>query len=53
MILLHGHFVFSPLYWAYRYDAYLVGFGLFVAAVVLAELRVPGGCRAALCRRSS
>ena len=43
MILLHGHFVFSPLYWAYRYDAYLVGFGLFVAAVVLADLRVPGG----------
>jgi len=41
MILLHGHFVFSPLYWAYRYDAYLVGFGLFVAAVVLADLRVP------------
>jgi hypothetical protein len=40
MILLHGHFVFSPLYWAYRYDAYLVGFGLLVAAVVLAE--VPG-----------
>ena len=38
MILLHGHFVFSPLYWAYRYDAYLVGFGLFVAAVVLADL---------------
>ena len=41
MILLHGHFVFSPLYWAYRYDAYLVGFGLFVAAVVLAEVRAP------------
>ncbi len=41
MILLHGHFVFSPLYWAYRYDAYLVGFGLFVAAVVLTDLRVP------------
>ena len=40
MILLHGHFVFSPLYWAYRYDAYLVGFGLFAAAVVLADLRV-------------
>ena len=41
MILLHGHFVFSPLYWAYRYDAYLVGFGLFVAAVVLADVRAP------------
>jgi len=43
MILLHGHFVFSPLYWAYRYDAYLVGFGLFVAAVVLVELPGPRG----------
>jgi hypothetical protein len=43
MILLHGHFVFSPLYWAYRYDAYLVGFGLFVAAVVLVELPAPRG----------
>jgi hypothetical protein len=43
MILLHGHFVFSPLYWAYRYDAYLVGFGLFVAAVVLADF--PGSWR--------
>jgi len=41
MILLHGHFVFSPLYWAYRYDAYLVGFGIFVAAVVLVELPAP------------
>ncbi len=41
MIAAHGHFVFSPLYWAYRYDAYLVGFGLFVAAVVLAELPGP------------
>ena len=43
MILLHGHFVFSPLYWAYRYDAYLVGFGLFVATVVVADLRAPAG----------
>ena len=52
MILLHAHFVFSPLYWAYRYDAYLVGFGLFVAAVVLVELeppsRLPRGALAAL-----
>jgi hypothetical protein len=43
MIVVHGHFVFSPLYWAYRYDAYLVGFGLFVAAVVLAELPATRG----------
>jgi len=41
MILLHGHFVFSPLYWAYRYDAYLVAFGIFVAAVVLVEMPTP------------
>jgi hypothetical protein len=41
MILVHGHFVFSPLYWAYRYDAYLVGFGIFAAAVALVELPTP------------
>ena len=41
MILLHGHFVFSPLYWAYRYDAYLVGFGIFAAAMALAPLPTP------------
>jgi hypothetical protein len=42
MILLHGHFVFSPLYWVYRYDAYLVAFGVFVAAIVAAQLPGPG-----------
>lgn len=42
MILLHGHFVFSPLFWVYRYDAYLVAFGIFVAAVVLVEMPSPG-----------
>jgi hypothetical protein len=41
MILLHGHYVFSPLYWAYRYDAYLIGFGLLVAAVVAVEMPTP------------
>jgi len=41
MIFLHGHFVFSPLYWAYRYDAYLVGFGIFAAAMALAPLPTP------------
>jgi len=41
MILLHGHFVFSPLYWVYRYDAYLVAFGILVAAVVLAGMPAP------------
>jgi hypothetical protein len=47
MIVAHGHYVFSPLYWVYRYDAYLVGFGIVVAAVVLADLPVRG----ALARR--
>src|SRR6185295_19642032 len=41
MIVVHGHFVFSPTYWTYRYDAYLVGFGIFAAAVTLVELRTP------------
>lgn len=41
MILVHGHFVFSPLYWAYRYDAYLVAFGIFAAAVTLVDLPAP------------
>jgi hypothetical protein len=41
MIVAHGHYVFSPMYWVYRYDAYLVGFGIFVAAVALADLRAP------------
>lgn len=41
MILVHGHLVFSPLYWAYRYDAYLVAFGIFAAAVALVELPAP------------
>jgi hypothetical protein len=39
MIAAHGHYVFSPMYWVYRYDAYLVGFGVFVAAVLLAQVR--------------
>ncbi len=41
MILLHGHYVFSPTFWVYRYDAYLVGFGVFVAAVALVDLPTP------------
>ena len=42
MIVAHGHYVFSPMYWVYRYDAYLVGFGIFVAAVLLADLPASG-----------
>ena len=37
-ILIHGHYTFSPTYWAYRYDAYLLGFALFVVAVTSAGL---------------
>jgi len=37
MIALHAHFVFSSMFWMYRYDAYLVGFAIFAAAVVLAR----------------
>ena len=37
-ILLHGHYTFSPTYWAYRYDAYLLGLAMFVAAVASARL---------------
>jgi hypothetical protein len=39
LIVAHGHFVFSSMFWVYRYDAYLVGFGIFAAAVVLVDLR--------------
>jgi len=52
MIVLHDHFVFSPLYWAYRYDAYLVGFGIVAAAVALQHVpspaRLPRGAVPAL-----
>ena len=35
MIVAHGHFVFSSTFWAYRYDAYLLGFAVVTAAVTL------------------
>ena len=35
IVLLHGHFVFSSTFWAYRYDAYLLGFGVMALAVAL------------------
>jgi hypothetical protein len=43
LIVAHGHFVFSPTFWMYRYDAYLVAFGVFAAAVALGDLRAPRG----------
>ncbi|MEP7118516.1 MAG: hypothetical protein ABI880_13085 [Acidobacteriota bacterium] len=36
MVVLHVHFALSSSFWVYRYDAYLLGFGVFAAAVVLA-----------------
>jgi hypothetical protein len=41
LIAAHCHFVFSPTFWVYRYDAYLVGFGVFAAAAALSDLRWP------------
>jgi hypothetical protein len=38
MIALHAHFVFSSTFWAYRYDAYLAGFGIFALAAAHAVL---------------
>ena len=38
MIVAHGHWVFSSEFWVYRYDGYLVGFGIFAVAVVLTDL---------------
>lgn len=35
MVLLHVHYALSSTFWVYRYDAYLVGAGLVVAAVAL------------------
>jgi hypothetical protein len=37
IVLLHGHFVFSSTFWAYRYDAYLLGFGIVAVAVGLSR----------------
>jgi hypothetical protein len=42
MIVLHGHFVFSSTFWAYRYDAYLLGFAVVAAALAL---HAPGAGR--------
>ena len=37
MILLHIHYAFSPMFWVYRYAAYLVEFAVFAAAAVMAD----------------
>lgn len=36
MVVLHVHFALSSEFWVYRYDAYLLGFGVFAAGMVLA-----------------
>ena len=44
IVVLHVHFALSSEFWVYRYDAYLLGFGVFAAGLVLAGRReiVPG-----------
>ena len=43
MMALHAHFAFSSLFWVYRHDAYLVGFGLIAAALVTTALPAAAG----------
>ena len=40
MIALHAHFAFSSLFWVYRYDAYLAGFGVIAIAIAVAAARL-------------
>ena len=37
MILLHGHYTFSSMFWEYRYAAYLGAFGVFATAALLTD----------------
>jgi hypothetical protein len=37
MILLHGHYTFTSMFWEYRYAAYLAAFGVFAAAALLTD----------------
>ena len=46
MMALHAHFAFSSLFWVYRHDAYLVGFGLVAAALAVADLPAAAGAGA-------
>jgi len=38
MTALHAHFAFSSLFWVYRYDAYLVGFGVVAVGAAASAL---------------
>lgn len=54
MTALHAHFGFSSLFWVYRYDAYLIGFGVVAVGAAAAGLSarmgpfVPAAALAAL-----
>jgi hypothetical protein len=37
MILLHGHYTFTSMFWEYRYAAYLAAFGVFATASLLTD----------------
>jgi hypothetical protein len=37
MIVLHGHYTFTSMFWEYRYAAYLSVFGVFAAAALLTD----------------
>ncbi len=39
IVALHVHFALSSEFWVYRYDAYLLGFGLFAVGMMLAGPR--------------
>lgn len=43
MLALHAHFAFTSLFWVYRHDAYLVGFGIIAAVLTVAGLGWPAG----------
>jgi hypothetical protein len=38
MTALHAHFAFSSLFWVYRYDAYLIGFGIVAVGAAAAGI---------------
>ncbi|HWI17509.1 MAG TPA: hypothetical protein VNT81_07170 [Vicinamibacterales bacterium] len=49
MTALHAHFAFSSLFWVYRYDAYLIGFGVVAMGAAASSLpsRIGGPATAA------
>lgn len=52
LIALHVHFTLSSPFWVYRYDAYLLGLGVFITAAVAATTwrsSLPGAMAVLLC----